>query len=152
VTVKSPEATAGRTADYRSRLRSACPGLRVPAAQRKQPSTHLIDILTERGDMSTTADGQEMTVEAALARLRQYQERTPSTWSTATYESGSEKALHDIARTLAEAVRNHPTRKDMLDEIVDRLARRATLYGDSETVRQVMIDLKALAEKSGAGQ
>ncbi|MFE7395674.1 hypothetical protein [Streptomyces sp. NPDC057557] len=41
-----------------------------------------------------------MTPDAALARLRQYGERT-STWSTATYNDGTEKALHGIALTLA---------------------------------------------------
>ncbi|MFF8716213.1 hypothetical protein ACF07T_32980 [Streptomyces sp. NPDC015184] len=41
-----------------------------------------------------------MTPDAALTRLRQYGERT-STWSTATYDSGTEQALHEIALTLA---------------------------------------------------
>lgn len=44
-----------------------------------------------------------MTPDAALIRLRQYGERT-STWSTATYDSGTEKALHEIALTLAAEV------------------------------------------------
>ena len=42
-----------------------------------------------------------MTPEAALVRLRQYGERT-SAWSTATYDSGTEKSLHQIAQTLAD--------------------------------------------------
>ncbi|WP_326768802.1 hypothetical protein OG978_33540 [Streptomyces sp. NBC_01591] len=41
-----------------------------------------------------------MTPDAALIRLRQYGERT-STWSTATHNDGTEKALHGIALTLA---------------------------------------------------
>jgi hypothetical protein len=41
-----------------------------------------------------------MTPDAALIRLRQYGERT-STWSTATYNDGAEKGLHEIALTLA---------------------------------------------------
>lgn len=44
-----------------------------------------------------------MTLTAALTRLRQYGERT-STWSTATYNDGTEKALHEIALTLAAEV------------------------------------------------
>ncbi|TRV72578.1 hypothetical protein FKN01_29765 [Streptomyces sp. 130] len=44
-----------------------------------------------------------MTLAAALVRLRQYGERT-STWSTATYNDGTEKALHEIALTLAAEV------------------------------------------------
>ncbi|MEU0133360.1 hypothetical protein ABZ172_04865 [Streptomyces sp. NPDC006296] len=44
-----------------------------------------------------------MTLAAALVRLRQYGERT-STWSTATYNDGAEKALHEIALTLAAEV------------------------------------------------
>ncbi|MGW2010958.1 hypothetical protein [Streptomyces nigrescens] len=45
-----------------------------------------------------------MTARAASIRLAQYGERT-STWSTATYDSGTERALHEIALTLnAEVV------------------------------------------------
>jgi hypothetical protein len=44
-----------------------------------------------------------MTVHVAEMRLRQYGERT-STWSTATYNDGTEKALHEIALTLAAEV------------------------------------------------
>ncbi|WP_089117104.1 hypothetical protein [Streptomyces sp. SS07] len=44
-----------------------------------------------------------MTPDAALARLRQYGEST-STWSTATYNGGTEKALHQIAVSLAGEV------------------------------------------------
>ncbi|MEV3996681.1 hypothetical protein AB0K62_13525 [Streptomyces halstedii] len=44
-----------------------------------------------------------MTPAAALTRLRQYGERT-STWSIATYNDGTEKALHEIALTLAAEV------------------------------------------------
>ncbi|THA22746.1 hypothetical protein E6R18_32895 [Streptomyces sp. A1277] len=44
-----------------------------------------------------------MTPDAALTRLRQYGELT-STWSTATYNDGTEKALHEIALTLATEV------------------------------------------------
>ncbi|WP_032751602.1 hypothetical protein, partial [Streptomyces griseus] len=44
-----------------------------------------------------------MTPDAALARLRQYGERT-STWSTATHNDGTEKALHQIAVSLAGEV------------------------------------------------
>ncbi|WP_405479867.1 phiSA1p31-related protein [Streptomyces anulatus] len=44
-----------------------------------------------------------MAPDAALARLRQYGEST-STWSTATYNDGTEKALHQIAVSLAGEV------------------------------------------------
>lgn len=44
-----------------------------------------------------------MTPDVALTRLRQYGERT-STWSTATYNDGTEKALHQIALSLASEV------------------------------------------------
>lgn len=44
-----------------------------------------------------------LSVKAALARLAQYGERTGS-WSMATYNDGTEKALHEIALTLAARV------------------------------------------------
>lgn len=44
-----------------------------------------------------------MPLAVALVRLQQYGERT-STWSTATYNDGTEKALHEIALTLAAEV------------------------------------------------
>lgn len=40
----------------------------------------------------------------------------------------------------------HERRADVLRAVVDRLANRATLYGDSQTVRAVMYDLTAVAE------
>ncbi|MFD6415951.1 hypothetical protein [Streptomyces sp. NPDC060194] len=48
---------------------------------------------------------EPMTVQAALTRLRQYEERPSPTWSTASYGGGAaESALVDIARTLAAEV------------------------------------------------
>ncbi|MDQ0694232.1 phiSA1p31-related protein [Streptomyces sp. W4I9-2] len=44
-----------------------------------------------------------MTPDVALIRLRQYGDRT-STWSTATYNDGSKKALHQIAVSLGGEV------------------------------------------------
>lgn len=44
-----------------------------------------------------------MTPDVALARLRQYGERATG-WSTATYNDGTEKALHQIAVSLAGEV------------------------------------------------
>lgn len=41
-------------------------------------------------------------------------------------------------------------RAEVLDEITDRLARRATLYGDSRTVNEVIRDLDRLAEEGEA--
>ena len=45
-----------------------------------------------------------MSVDTALSRLAQYGQRT-KTWSTATYDSGNERGLHQIALTLAGEVR-----------------------------------------------
>lgn len=45
-----------------------------------------------------------MTAHAASIRLAQYGERT-KTWSTATYDSGAEKALHEIAVALDAEVK-----------------------------------------------
>jgi hypothetical protein len=50
-----------------------------------------------------------MSLKAALIRLAQYGERT-STWSTATYDSGAEKALHEIAVTLDAALKSERER------------------------------------------
>lgn len=44
-----------------------------------------------------------MTPDVALTRLRQYGERTTG-WSTATYNNGTERALHQIAVSLAAEV------------------------------------------------
>ncbi|WP_030756655.1 hypothetical protein [Streptomyces sp. NRRL F-5135] len=44
-----------------------------------------------------------LTPAVALTRLRRYEERT-STWSTASCNDGTEKALHQIAVTLAVEV------------------------------------------------
>ncbi|MFD6128663.1 hypothetical protein ACFWC2_14315 [Streptomyces diastaticus] len=46
---------------------------------------------------------EPLTPDAALVRLRQYGERT-QTWSTATYNNGTELALHQIATTLGTEV------------------------------------------------
>lgn len=46
---------------------------------------------------------QPLTLEVALVRLAQYGGRT-STWSTATYNDGTEKGLHEIALALAAEV------------------------------------------------
>ncbi|SDN19094.1 hypothetical protein [Streptomyces wuyuanensis] len=53
--------------------------------------------------VSTNLSG-ELSPRAAEVRLAQYGERT-KTWSTATYESGAEKALHEIALCLLEEVK-----------------------------------------------
>jgi hypothetical protein len=42
-------------------------------------------------------------------------------------------------------------RAEVLREFADRLARRATLYGDSRTVHEVMRDLDRLATDAGKG-
>ncbi|GAP46918.1 hypothetical protein [Streptomyces azureus] len=56
----------------------------------------------------------------AEVRLAQYGERT-STWSTATYNDGAEKALHEIALGL----------KVEIDRLRAELARQERLHGDT---------------------
>lgn len=46
---------------------------------------------------------EPLTADQALVRLRQYHERT-TTWSTATYNDGTERALARIAGALATEV------------------------------------------------
>jgi hypothetical protein len=73
--------------------------------------------------------------EVALLRLAQYGERT-STWSTATYNDGSEKALYEIALTLADRVaeleaERHST-NEALDDAVKALAEKNERIADLE--------------------
>ncbi|MGW2844413.1 hypothetical protein [Streptomyces sp. NPDC001274] len=65
-----------------------------------------------------------MTPDVALARLQQYGERT-STWSTATYDSGTERALHEIALTLAAEVDRLKRSAALAEEDYQRIARGA---------------------------
>ncbi|KUF18414.1 hypothetical protein [Streptomyces silvensis] len=74
----------------------------------------------------------EMTPEAALVRLRQYQERTAPTWSTASYGgSSAEVTLAEIGRVLAAEVETLRARVEELvrqrDDLLveDALAERA---------------------------
>jgi hypothetical protein len=62
------------------------------------------DAVREQGALPVPAGAElPMTPEVARVRLAQYGERT-KTWSTATYDSGTERALHEIAvALLAEA-------------------------------------------------
>jgi hypothetical protein len=76
--------------------------------------------------------------EVALLRLAQYGERT-STWSTATYNDGSEKALHEIALTLADRVaeleaERHST-NEALDDAVTALREKAQQLAAAEQLR-----------------
>ncbi|MFJ9420777.1 hypothetical protein [Streptomyces sp. NPDC101249] len=78
--------------------------------------------------MSAREPKQRMTVHAARVRLAQYAERT-STWSTATYNDGTEKALHEIALTLLAEVdrleaERHST-NEALDNAVQELRARS---------------------------
>ncbi|MHC3427242.1 hypothetical protein [Streptomyces sp. DT18] len=88
---------------------------------------------------------EPLTPDAALVRLRQYGERT-STWSTATYNDGTERALADIARTLsAEVTRLRAALSaaaddvnELTDEIADWSAKNAALRAErAEAQRQV---------------
>lgn len=80
-----------------------------------------------------------MSVHAASIRLAQYGERA-STWSTATYDSGTEKALHEIALTFQARV----------DEV-----ERAYTF-DTAALKARIAELEAqreaLAERLRAGQ
>ncbi|MFJ3601906.1 hypothetical protein ACIPVA_03825 [Streptomyces anulatus] len=72
-----------------------------------------------------------MTPDAALARLRQYGERT-STWSTATYNDGTERALHQIAVSLAGEVEQLRARLDKLQAAADTARAMHRKHPDSE--------------------
>lgn len=84
----------------------------------------------------TSGAGQPLAPEAALVRLRQYGERTGSTWSTATYDSGTERALHQIAQTLAGEV-------DRLRLRVDEVERAYTF--DTAALKRRVAELEAEA-------
>ncbi|WP_052862408.1 hypothetical protein [Streptomyces sp. Tu6071] len=80
---------------------------------------------------------EPLTPDAALVRLRQYGERT-KTWSAATYNDGTERALADIARTLsAEVTRLRAALSaaaddvvELTDEIADWSAKNAALRAE----------------------
>ncbi|MFF5422131.1 hypothetical protein, partial [Streptomyces misionensis] len=63
-----------------------------------------------------------MTPDVALTRLQQYGERT-STWSTATYNDDAEKALHEIALTLATEVDRLKRSAVLAEEDYQRIVR-----------------------------
>ncbi|WP_433341640.1 hypothetical protein [Streptomyces sp. CA-253872] len=67
--------------------------------------------------MNRTEAPDPLTPDAALARLAQYGERT-STWSTATYADGTERALADIARALAGEVTRLRAERSELNEMI----------------------------------
>ncbi|WP_399559197.1 hypothetical protein OH809_45325 (plasmid) [Streptomyces sp. NBC_00873] len=71
-----------------------------------------------------------LTPDAALARLRQYGERT-SAWSTATYNDGTEKALHEIALTLAAEMQQLRDRVAELETQSTCLSQMTTSLGTS---------------------
>ena len=74
-----------------------------------------------------------LTLDAALTRLRQYGEHT-STWSTATYNDGTEKALHQIALTLAAEV-------DRLSD--DLTGASLSLWEDEQEINRLRSALKS---------
>lgn len=63
---------------------------------------------------------EKLTTKMALVRLRQYRERT-STWSTATYDSGTERALHQIATALGAAAARVPELERLLAAARDQV-------------------------------
>ncbi|MFF2650549.1 hypothetical protein [Streptomyces sp. NPDC058045] len=106
----------------------------------------------------------DLTPEAALARLSQYGERT-STWSNAAYNDGTEKALHEIALSLAAEVERlrgelEQVRADLSgrhDDLVEALhacdssewdflvTEAARTHQDANTLRARVAELKAAA-------
>ncbi|MFJ6316067.1 hypothetical protein ACIQJW_08300 [Streptomyces californicus] len=92
--------------------------------------------------------GTPMTPDAALARLRQYGERT-STWSTATYNDGTEKALHQIAVTLAAEV---DRLREELSEATAEMAENAramnALRRHRDTAESRLAAVERLAEEA----
>ncbi|MFJ9985313.1 hypothetical protein ACIQUD_14995 [Streptomyces globisporus] len=77
-----------------------------------------------------------VTPDAALTRLRQYGERT-SAWSTATYNDGTEKALHQIAVSLAAEVLALRSRvAELTDAPVDEAAEMAEADAELEAMRR----------------
>ncbi|WP_411095972.1 hypothetical protein [Streptomyces sp. 020-2-3H-GM] len=85
-----------------------------------------------------------MTPDAALARLRQYGERT-STWSTATYNDGTEKALHQIAVSLAAEVdRLRGELSDATAEMAENARAMNALRRHRDTAENRVRELEAL--------
>ncbi|CAM5264253.1 hypothetical protein [Streptomyces badius] len=77
-----------------------------------------------------------MTPDAALARLRQYGERTTG-WSTATYNDSTEKALHQIAVSLAgEVERLRAKVAELTAAPVDEAAEMAEAQAELEAMRR----------------
>jgi hypothetical protein len=82
----------------------------------------------------------------AETRLAQYGQRT-STWSTATYDSGTEKALHEIALGLkAELDRVRKQRAYLLGQLAKRDAESGR--GD-EALRQFLAEEQPAAVETG---
>ncbi|MFD6149431.1 hypothetical protein [Streptomyces sp. NPDC060243] len=104
--------------------------------------------------MPETKTPEPLTPDAALSRLRQYGERT-STWSTATYNDGTERALADIARTLGAEVERlraelaaRPSRAEVLREAARAAGEFAEAGADADAVEQA---LDRMADEAEAG-
>ncbi|MDX5526139.1 hypothetical protein PV677_36330 [Streptomyces sp. DE06-01C] len=111
-------------------------GLRVTGTDADGETVHVdcapSHLWHREGRQATTA----MTPDAALARLRQYGERT-STWSTATYNDGTEKALHQIAVSLAgEVDRLRAQVAELTAAPVDEAAEMAEAEAELEAMRR----------------
>jgi hypothetical protein len=68
----------------------------------------------------------DLSPDAAEVRLAQYGERT-KTWSTATYESGTERALHEIALSLLGEVKR--LRSEAERDVRSQIAKDFEKYG-----------------------
>lgn len=89
-----------------------------------------------------------MTPDMALARLRHYGERT-SNWSTATYNDGTEKALHHIAVSLAaevERLRARPVEAHVLRNAA------SALEDDHPDAAAVLLKMANQAERAAAAR
>ncbi|MFB6813064.1 hypothetical protein ACFCV8_00755 [Streptomyces sp. NPDC056347] len=83
----------------------------------KRPDDRLVLARMRARRSGQSIAGAPMTPNTALIRLRQYGERT-STWSTATYDSGTERELYEIALTLAAEV--NQLSNDLTGAFLDR--------------------------------
>lgn len=89
-----------------------------------------------------------MTPDAALARLRQYGEST-STWSTATYNDGTEKALHQIAVSLAGEVERLRAQVAELEAAGSRLTTVQRLAEEADDKNNHTVDTDLLLDALG---
>ncbi|MFF1843104.1 hypothetical protein ACFVW9_15325 [Streptomyces sp. NPDC058217] len=79
-----------------------------------------MSIIPSAAPNNTNPASSELTVQAAEVRLAQYGER--SGLRVATYGSGTEKALHQIALALLAELATRPSRAEVLREAAGAMA------------------------------